>query len=228
MVDQGLKPPRVLVVEDDLPLRTGLESALEGEGFEVLSAADGSAIEEVATTFRPDIALLDVRLDVGPDGYDIARLLRKTSDLPVLFLTAADSVGDRLAGFEAGADDYVVKPFVMGELLARIRAVLRRTGRLISGAWQAGDLVIDEAAREVVRSGHPVSLTRTEYELLLVLVRNLGKTVSKVQIMNEVWGYDAIGRNIVEVHLCSLRRKLETHGPRIVHTVHGNYYRLQV
>lgn len=228
MVQPDLKSPRILVVEDDLPLRSGLEAAFESEGFEVWSTSNGMGIQELASTFRPDIAILDVRLQDGPSGYEIARLLRKDTDLPVLFLTAADGVADRLAGFEAGADDYVVKPFVLGELLARIHAVLRRTGRLVTSSWQAGDLIVDEAAREVTRGGHLVTLTRTEYELLLVLVRNFGKTVSKMQVINEVWGFDVVGKNLVEVHLCSLRRKLEAFGPRIVHTVHGQYYRLKV
>lgn len=218
----------MLVVEDDPPLRRALESALEREGFEVRAEGDGSRIQDVAAHFRPDLAILDVRLEVGPDGYALARLLRRESELPLIFLTAADSVADRLSGFEAGADDYVVKPFSVGELLARIRALLRRSGRLVSSVWQAGDLVVDEAARKVLRADHVVELTRTEYELLIVLVHNFGRAVSKLQLLTDVWGYDAFDKNLVEVHVSSLRRKLEAHGPRIVHTVHGNYYQLQV
>lgn len=218
----------MLVVEDDPPLRRALESALEREGFEVRAEGDGSRIQDVAAHFRPDLAILDVRLEVGPDGYALARLLRRESELPLIFLTAADSVADRLSGFEAGADDYVVKPFSVGELLARIRALLRRSGRLVSSVWQAGDLVVDEAARKVLRADHVVELTRTEYELFVVLVHNFGRAVSKLQLLTDVWGYDAFDKNLVEVHVSSLRRKLEAHGPRIVHTVHGNYYQLQV
>jgi len=218
----------VLIVEDDQALRTALDSALEGAGFEVRTEADGSNIQTVADLFRPDLAILDVRLDVGPDGHAIARLLRRRSQLPLIFLTAADSVADRLSGFEAGADDYVVKPFNMGELLARVRALLRRSGLLVSSVWQAGDLVIDEAARKVMRADQVVDLTRTEYELLLVIAHNLGRSVSKIQLLRDVWGYDAFDKNLVEVHVSSLRRKLEAYGPRIVHTVHGNYYRLEV
>lgn len=228
MTSPESKSPRILLVEDDEPLRTALESALDGAGFEVRAEADGSNIQEVAVAFRPDLAILDVRLGVGPHGYQLAKILRGRSELPLIFLTAADTVADRLSGFEAGADDYVVKPFSMGELLARVRALLRRSGRLVSSVWQAGDLVIDESARRVIRADEVVELTRTEYELLLVIAHNFGRTVSKVQLLRDVWGYDAFDKNVVEVHVSSLRRKLEAHGPRIVHTVHGNYYQLEV
>ncbi|MCA1846109.1 MAG: response regulator transcription factor, partial [Actinobacteria bacterium] len=215
---RDLKNPRVLVVEDDLPLRSALEVALEAQGFEVRAEADGTALSEVAATFRPDLAILDVRLQVGPNGFALARMLRRTSQLPLIFLTAADSVEARLSGFEAGADDYVVKPFSMGELLARVRALLRRSGRLVSDVLQAGDLVGDEGGRRVLRGDHVIELTRTEYELLVVLAHNFGKAVSKVQLLADVWGYDAYDKNLVEVHVSSLRRKLEAHGPRVVHT----------
>ena len=219
--------PRVLVVEDDAVIRSALEVALRGEGYELRAEPDGVRLEQVAREFRPDLAVLDVRLPVGPDGYTMARLLRRASGLPILFLTAADSVDDRLAGFQAGADDYLVKPFSMAELLARVQALLRRSGRLASASWHVGDLVVDDAARMVVRAGMPLELTRTEYDLLAVLVQQVGKVLSKTQLLTQVWGFDAYDTNLVEVHMSALRRKLEAAGPRLVHTVRGAGYVLR-
>lgn len=218
---------RVLVVEDDTPIRSALEVALQTEGYEVRTLPDGSVIKQVAAEFRPDLALLDVRLPVGPDGYAMARLLREGSDLPVLFLTAADGLDDRLAGFDAGADDYLVKPFSMAELLARVQALLRRSGRLSSAVWQIDDLVVDDAARTVVRGSNRIDLTRTEYGLLSALAQNPGQVLTKVQLLTQVWGFDAYDTNLVEVHMSALRRKLEAHGSRLVHTIRGVGYVLR-
>ncbi|MGH9269142.1 MAG: response regulator transcription factor [Acidimicrobiales bacterium] len=223
-----MKPkPRVLVVEDDQPIRSAVEVALRAEGYEVRTEPDGTAINDVAATFRPDLAILDVRLPAGPDGYGLARELRRASTMPLLFLTAADSLSDRLAGFDAGADDYLVKPFSMAELLARTQALLRRAGRLTSAVWPVGDLVVDEGARTVVRAGQPVELTRTEYELLAVLAQHPGQVLTKVQLLTHVWGFEAYDTNLVEAHTSALRRKLEAHGPRLVHTVRGVGYVLR-
>ena len=219
--------PRVLVVEDDPPIREALDVALRGEGHEVLALADGSRLQASVDDFRPDLALLDVRLGHGPDGYQLARSLRRQSTLPILFLTAADAVGDRLAGFDAGGDDYLIKPFSMAELLARVRSLLKRAGRLSSASWQVGDLVVDDDMRTVVRKGASVDLTYTEYELLSVLVRHVGKVLSKTQLLTHVWGFDAYDANLVEVHMSALRRKLEQSGPRIIHTVRGAGYVLR-
>ena len=197
------------------------------DGYEVLARPDATDIQDVATTFRPDLALLDVRLPIGPDGYATARMLRAGSDLPILFLTAADGIDDRLAGFEAGADDYLAKPFSMAELLARARALLKRAGRLSSAVHQVGDLIIDDAARTVVRNGEVLNLTRTEYELLSVLAQHPGQVLTKTQLLTQVWGFDAFDGNLVEVHLSALRRKLETHGPRLVQTIRGMGYVLR-
>lgn len=221
------KSARVLVVEDDGPIRSALDVALQGEGYEVEALADGTRLESVAETFRPDLAVLDVRLPVGPDGYTMARRLRASSDLPLLFLTAADGIDDRLAGFKAGADDYLVKPFSMAELLARVEALLRRAGRLASAVRQVGDLVIDEGARVVMRGDQKVDLTRTEYELLSMLAHRPGQVLSKTQLLTQVWGFDAYDPNLVAVHMVSLRRKLEAHGPRVLHTVRGMGYVLR-
>lgn len=219
--------PRVLVVEDDDVIRSALEVALRGEGYQIRAEPDGTSLAQVRAEFRPDLAVLDVHLPAGPDGYGLARLLRRGSDLPLLFLTAADSVEDRLAGFQAGADDYLVKPFSMAELLARVQALLRRSGRLTSDCWQVGDLVVDDGARTVVRGGVPLELTRTEYELLAMLVQNVGKVLSKTQLLTQVWGFDAYDPNLVEVHMSALRRKLEAAGPRVIHTVRGAGYVLR-
>lgn len=219
--------PRVLVVEDDAPIRSALEIALRGENYEVTALADGCTLTQVAEKFRPDLAVLDVRLPTGPDGYAMARMLQSASTMPILFLTAADAVEDRLAGFSAGADDYLIKPFSMAELLARVQALLRRSGRLSSATWQVGDLVVDDGARSVIRGGVQLELTRTEYDLLAMLMQNVGKVLSKTQLLTQVWGFDAYDANLVEVHMSALRRKLEAEGSRLIHTVRGAGYVLR-
>jgi len=198
--------------------------ALREEGYEVVACADATGVERVAEQFRPDLAILDIRLPTGPDGYTAARLLRATSDIPVIMLTAADTVLERLAGFNAGADDYLIKPFSMAELLARVKALLRRAGRLSSAVRQIGDLIIDDGARTVLRSGVKIDLTRTEYDLLAALAKRPGQVLSKVQLLTQVWGFDAYDVNLVEVHMSSLRRKLEASGPRLIHTMRGVGY----
>lgn len=218
---------RVLVVEDDASIRHALEASLRAERYEVRAEPDGTAVRDVAVQFLPDLAILDVRLPAGPDGFAIARTLRTNDDVGVLFLTAADSLSDRLTGFQAGGDDYLVKPFSMAELLARAQALLRRSGRLRSQVWQVDDLVIDEGARRVMRAGVLLDLTKTEYELLSVLARHRGQVLSKAQLLTQVWGFDAYATNVVEVHMSSLRRKLEVHGPRLVHTVRSVGYTLR-
>ena len=218
---------RVLVVEDDRPVRTSLEVALGEEGYEVCARADASGIQRIVDNFRPDLAILDVRLGNGPDGYSTARLLRAHGDVPVIMLTAADTVAERLEGFSAGADDYLIKPFSIAELLARVEALLRRIGRLTSAVRQVGDVIIDDGARTVLRAGQALDLTRTEFDLLAVLAKHPGQVLSKVQLLTQVWGFDAYDVNLVEVHMSSLRRKLEAHGPRLIHTVRGVGYVLR-
>jgi two-component system OmpR family response regulator len=158
-------------------------------------------------------------------GFELARALRAARDLPIVFLTARDTVQDRLEGFELGADDYLVKPFALEELLARVRAVLRRTGRL-GAAIEAGDVVVDEQAGLATRAGFPLELTATELRLLAYLLRQRGVVLSKHQLLTQVWGYDAYDPNVVEVHVSALRRKLERQGPRILETIRGLGYRL--
>jgi two-component system, OmpR family, response regulator len=205
--------PRVLFVEDEQSIRLAVEASLQGEGYHVRAEANGSAIEAVAAEFRPDLAILDVRLPVGPDGHTLARRLRSQSQLPVLFLSAAD--------------DYLVKPFAMAELLARVDALLRRAGSLSTSVMEIGDVLIDEKACTVVRGGTPIELTHIERQLLTLLARHRGQVMSKEQLLRQVWGFDGHDTNLVEVHVSSLRRKLEAHGPRIVHTMRGMGYLLR-
>ena len=216
---------RVLVVEDDAVLRRCVAEELADAGFQVRSAADGGDLDALVSAFRPDAAVLDVMLP-GPSGLTLAERLRRVGDIAVLFLTARDAIDDRLAGFAAGADDYLVKPFEMAELLARIRAVLRRTGAMASSTVEVADLVVDEDAGEVRRAGGPVAVTATELKVLVYLARNRGRVLSKTQILTQVWGYDAYDPNLVEAYVSSLRRKLEVAGPRVIHTVRGVGYRL--
>jgi two-component system, OmpR family, response regulator len=216
---------RVVIVEDEPAVRNALEQALATDGLAVASFGDFTDPAQILAT-APDLAVLDVILPSG-DGFDLARCLRAQRDLPVIFLTARSSVQDRVTGFEVGADDYLVKPFAVEELLARVRAVLRRTGRL-GVPLEVGDLLVDEDTGFACRAGHDLGLTSTELRLLAFLIRHRGAVLSKPQLLSQVWGYDAYDPNVVEVHVSALRRKLEAHGPRVIRTVHGLGYRLVV
>jgi len=220
-------PPRVLLVEDETAIRDAVATALAQAGYVPRAEADGTRLRAVADSFRPDLAILDIMLPAGPDGLALARMLRDRADLPILFLTARDGLDDRLAGFTAGADDYLVKPFALTELLARVHALLRRSGRLMSVTVQAGGLVLDEAANAAWRDGRALDLTPTELRLLRYLLARRGRTVSKAELLTQVWGYGSYDPNLVEVRVGSLRRKLEAAGPRILHTVHGYGYTLR-
>lgn len=224
-----MQPPRatarVLVVEDECVIRDALAAAFAGAGHAVSSAPDGSDFEERVDAFRPDLAVLDVMLP-GRDGIELTRAVRARSGAAVLVLTARDELDDRLRGFAAGADDYVRKPFAFAEVLARASAVLRRSGR-VSDTLQVGDLVLDEDAGVASRAGQLLELTATERRLLCFLAANRGRTLSKTQILTQVWGYDDYDPNLVEVHVSALRRKTEQHGPRLIHTARGLGYVLK-
>ena len=170
----------------------------------------------------PDLAILDV-LPSG-NGFDLARSLRQQRELPIIFLTARDAVADRVAGLELGADDYLVKPFALEELMARVRAVLRRRGA-IPQVLEVEQLLVDEEHGFAARAGDELALTSTELRLLAFLMRHRGQALSKDQLLTQVWGYDAYDHNLVEVHISALRRKLEARGPRLIHTVRGIGYR---
>ena len=206
-------------------MRELLVAILRADGYEVHAAHEGLAALRSLGTFRPDLLLLDAGLpDV--DGRSIARRIRQSSDVPIVFVTGADSPEEIRAGFRAGADDYVVKPFDPEELSWRVRAVLRRSGRTVSEVFEIGDLLVDDASRTVTRAGAQISLTVIEFKLLGVLIRNRQRVVSKSQLLWEVWGYEG-SEHVVEVHMSSLRRKLEAHGPRLIHTVRGVGYILR-
>jgi two-component system OmpR family response regulator len=216
-------PARILFIEDEPVIRDAVATTLTGAGYLVRCQADGAQLRDLADSFRPDLAILDIMLP-GPDGLSLARRLRARDDLPILFLTARDGLDDRLSGFAAGADDYLVKPFALSELLARVHALLRRSGRLRSVTLQAGDLVLDEAARAAWRADQPLELTPTEFQLLAYLLARRGRAVSKAELLTQVWGYGSYDPNLVEVRISSLRRKLEACGPRIIHTARGHGY----
>jgi two-component system response regulator PrrA len=215
--------PLVLVVDDDEDIRTALERALRLEGFAVQVASGGHAALEMVEKERPGVMVLDV---VMPDlsGISVVSRLRARGDeIPICILSARDEVEDRVAGLEAGADDYVVKPFDIGELAARLRALLRRLPSAGGDPVRVGDLVVDPARRAVHRGGRPIDLTRREFDLLEELARNRNVVLSRDQLLEQVWGYDfAVDGNVVDVFVGYLRRKLEAEGePRMIHTVRG-------
>ena len=216
---------RVMIVEDSEAIRLSVESALAEAGHTVLARPDGNDLEPQLATFRPDLVVLDVMLP-GRDGFTLLEAIRRHSAVGVVLLTARDAVDDRLRGLGGGADDYVVKPFVLAELVARVEAVLRRLGRS-QPVIEVGDLVIDADAGIVHRGGVPLELTATELRLLVHLARRRDRVVGKAQLLAAVWGYDDYAANLVEVHISALRRKLEELGPRQLHTVRGRGYVLR-
>jgi len=221
---------RVLVVDDEAYITDLVGTALRYEGFDVAVAASGREALSRAGEFRPDLLVLDVMLpDV--DGIEVcSRLRRDGIQAPVVFLTARDATEDKIAGLTVGGDDYVTKPFSLEELIARVRAVLRRTRPGDRPARLAfADLEIDEDAHQASRGGGPLELRPTEYKLLRYLVLNAGRVLSKTQILDHVWNYDFGGNdNVVETYVSYLRRKVDRRGPPLIHTVRGVGYVLRL
>ncbi len=231
--------PRILVVDDDKAVRDSLRRSLEFNGYEVALASDGAEALAGIGGIAPDAVVMDVMMP-RLDGIETTRALRAAgSDLPILVLTARDSVGDRVDGLDAGADDYLTKPFALEELLARLRALLRRTGPAAAGGEELDDLDAEEltfadltlnpATREVRRGGRAIDLTRTEFALLEMFLRRPRRVLDRSFILEEVWGYDfPTTANSLEVYVGYLRRKTEAEGePRLLHTVRGVGYVLK-
>ncbi|WP_037070221.1 response regulator transcription factor [Pseudonocardia acaciae] len=227
---------RVLVVDDEENVAHLVASVLRFDGFEVFVADNGMRALIAVAEHRPDLVVLDVMLggstDDDPDGFEVLRRLRAGgSGVPVVFLTARDAGPDRVAGLRAGADDYVVKPFSLEELLARVHAVLRRTapGPQVRGSvLRVDDLELDEDSREVRKGDREITLTTTEFELLRLLMRNERVVLSKSTILERVWNYDFGGNaNIVESYIGYLRKKVDTDEPKLIHTIRGAGYVLK-
>jgi two-component system, OmpR family, response regulator len=220
---------RLLLVDDEDNLRTMLEAALRHSGFEVHPVASGRAALDAVADVRPDLIVLDVMLP-DLDGFDVCKRIRSTGDrTPVLFLTARDATEDKVRGLTLGGDDYLVKPFSLEELVARITAVLRRAGvDGDDGGLRCADLEMDDDAHRVTRAGSDVSLSPTEYNLLRYLLLNKGRVVSKAQILDHVWSYDFGGDGgVVETYIGYLRRKLDATEPRLIHTIRGVGYTIR-
>jgi two-component system OmpR family response regulator len=224
-------PARVLVVDDEESITQLVSTVLRYEGFQVETAADGRAAVQLARTFQPDIVVLDVMLP-DLDGFEVyRRLANGSAPAPVLFLTARDSTEDRVHGLTLGADDYVGKPFSLEELVARVRAVLRRTrgGQDDGAVLRYADLELDEDAHEVMRGDRLIQLTPTEFNLLRYLLANAGRVVSKAQILDHVWRYDFGGdSSVVETYISYLRKKVDGGGEEpLIQTVRGFGYSLR-
>jgi len=219
---------RVLVVEDDADIAGVLRRSLGMEGYDVRIASDGDAALDEASVFEPDAVVLDLGLP-GVDGVEVCRRLRSGGDVPILILTAREGVDSRVEGLDSGADDYLVKPFEREELLARLRALLRRRPPRGSAFLTSGDIRLNPATREVFRGARALDLTSREFELLEHMVRNERLVVSRQNLLDEVWDYHPYAEtNTVDVFVSNLRRKLEDGGePRVLHTVRGAGYVLR-
>jgi DNA-binding response OmpR family regulator len=223
------RPARVLVVEDDDAISQVLQRSLRMEGYDVRIAGDGVSGLDQVQSFLPDLVILDLGLP-KLDGIEVAKQLREREDVPILVLTARDAVESRVEGLDAGADDYLVKPFERQELLARLRALLRRRPPRGQAALTVGDLKLNPDTHEAHRGTRLLELTQREFELLEYLMRNERIVVSRQRLLDEVWGYDPFSMtNTIEVFVSNLRRKLEADGePRLLHTIRGAGYVLRV
>jgi two-component system response regulator MprA len=222
------RPARVLVVEDDDDIAQAVQRSLRMEGYEVRIADDGEEALRLAVEFVPDLVVLDLGLP-KLDGIEVAQQLRQRDDVPILMLTARDSLEDRVEGLDSGADDYLVKPFERQELLARLRALLRRRPPRGTASVVVGDLVLNPDTHEVRREERHVDLTQREFELLEYLMRNERIVIPRQRLLEEVWGYDPFAStNTIEVFVSNLRRKLESGGEaRLLHTIRGAGYVLR-
>jgi two-component system, OmpR family, response regulator MprA len=223
------RPPRVLVVEDDPPIAEVLQRSLRMEGYDVRTSGDGREALDAAHAFLPDLVVLDLGLP-GLDGVEVARRLRANDDTPILMLTARDALEARVEGLDSGADDYLVKPFERRELLARMRALLRRRPPRGAAPLVTGDLMLNPDTHDVRRGERRVDLTQREFELLEYMMRNERIVISRQRLLDEVWGYDPFSlTNTIEVFISNLRKKLESNGePRLLHTIRGAGYVLRV
>jgi two-component system response regulator MprA len=221
---------KILVVDDERAVRDSLRRALELQGYQVELAADGAeALALLEANGQPDAVLLDILMP-GIDGLEVCRRIRMSGNaVPVLMLTARDAVGDRVSGLDAGADDYVVKPFALEELLARVRALLRRASPAGDGVLRFADIELDTGTREVRRGDDRIELTRTEFNLLELFLLNPRQVLTRSIIFERVWGYDfGFASNSLDVYIGYLRRKTEAGGkPRLIHTVRGVGYALR-
>jgi DNA-binding response OmpR family regulator len=221
------RQPRVLVIDDELTMREFLEMGLGYEGFDVRTAADGLDGLELAHAWGPDLVILD-RMLPGLDGLEVCRRLRAGGEVGVLMLTARGDVDDRVEGLEAGADDYLPKPFTFKELLARVRAVLRRRGVALGRVLVYADLSLDRETREVTRADRTVELTPREFELLELFLGHPRQVFSRETILNRIWGYDFDGDgNVIEVHVSALRDKLGDRDRTLIRAVRGVGYTLR-
>ena len=220
---------RILLVEDDKKVASFIRKGLEEEGYAVDVAADGEAGLFMGLDRLHDLIILDVMLPKKP-GFQVLRELRQAKvATPVLMLTARDTVEDKVQGLDAGADDYLTKPFVFAELLARVRALLRRRAETRSPRLQVADLVLDPATRSVTRGGQPITLTNREFALLEYFMRNAGRVLTRTAITEHVWDYDFdSGTNVIDVYVNYLRKKIDAgHEPKLLHTVRGAGYVLR-
>jgi two-component system response regulator MprA len=220
--------PLILVVDDDPKISTMLRRSLDYAGYRVREARDGIEALEIAEAIKPDLVILDIMLP-GIDGLEVCRSLRSGGDILIMLLTARDEISDKIRGLDSGADDYLVKPFALEELLARVRALLRRNAPELDKTLVFMDLSLDPARREVRRGDRLLDTTNKEYELLHLFLSNPRRVLTREEIMERIWGYDYSGEsNVLEVYIGYLRNKMESGGePRLLHTVRGVGYVLK-